>query len=234
LTILGPASYAQTQIWLDEQRRFYPDKPQVAFYNMPFLYRLSLNHILSIKQLRHALQLIIIKHQLFRTSLVFDTDRNQLMQIILNPEDDKDRLFPIIESIYETDEQLNNIMHDEQYNPELFDLAQGYVFRCHIVYHKQITSNNLLSDKDVLIFNFHNALFDLPSMDVFLNDLNQAYTLGQLSNSDNNALRYLDCKYEYLLKFLLLTYHFSALFRCCHRTTNADDCCKYVLARYTG
>ncbi len=230
MTIAGPASYAQNQIWLNERPRSHSDKAQVTNYHLSFFYRLSLNYTLSIKQLRHALQLIIIKYQSFRTSLVFDADRNQLMQKILNPEDDKDRLFPIIESIYETDEQLNNIMHDEQYNPELFDLAQGYVFRCHIVYHKQITSNNLLSDKDVLIFNFHNALFDLPSMDVFLNDLNQACTLGQLSNSDNNALHYLDCKYEYLLKFLLLTYHFSALFRCCHRTTNVDDCCKYVLA----
>ncbi len=197
MTILGPASYAQTQIWLDEQRRFYPDKPQVAFYNMPFLYRLSSNHTLSIKQLRHALQLTINKHQSLRTSLVFDTDRNQLMQRILNPEDDKDRLFPIIESIYETDEQLNNIMYDEQYNPELFDLAQGYTFQCHIIYHKRISPNDLLSDKDVLIFNFHRALYDFVSMDVFLDDLNQAYTTDQLPTNGDTDLRYLDCKYTY-------------------------------------
>ena len=64
----------------------------------------------------------------------------------------------------------------------IFDLAQGLVFRCHIVYYKQISSNDLLSDKDVIIFNFHHALFDFPSMDIFLHDLNQAYTTGQLSS----------------------------------------------------
>ncbi|CAF1551090.1 unnamed protein product, partial [Adineta ricciae] len=36
----GPASYAQARIWLDEQVRFDPDKPQVAIYNMPFLYHI--------------------------------------------------------------------------------------------------------------------------------------------------------------------------------------------------
>ncbi|CAF1660804.1 unnamed protein product, partial [Adineta ricciae] len=38
--IQRPASYAQARIWLDEQVRFDPDKPQVAIYNMPFLYHI--------------------------------------------------------------------------------------------------------------------------------------------------------------------------------------------------
>jgi hypothetical protein len=106
-------------------------------------------------------------------------------------------LFAFIQSTYETDEQLNIIMHEEKRNPQLFDLAHGLVFRCHIVHYNQISSKDLLSDKDVLIFNFHHALFDFPSMDVFLHDLNQAYTTGQLFIGDNTTLRYLDCKYEY-------------------------------------
>ena len=36
------------------------------------------------------------------------------------------------------------------------------------------------ADKDAIIFNFHHALFDFPSMNVFLHDLDQAYTTGQL------------------------------------------------------
>ncbi|UJR38884.1 hypothetical protein I4U23_031552 [Adineta vaga] len=35
---LAPASYAQARIWLDEKVRFDPDNPQVAIYNMPFIY----------------------------------------------------------------------------------------------------------------------------------------------------------------------------------------------------
>jgi hypothetical protein len=195
LTILEPASYAQTQIWLDERRRFLPEKPLMAIYNLPFLYRLSPYHTLSIKKLRNALQLIINKHQSFRTSLVFDTDKDKLMQRIFDQEHNNDNLPLIIESTYETDEQLNNIMHNEQNNSRLFDIVQGHIFRCHIVYHKKISKINLLGERDVLIFNFHHALFDLPSMDIFLDDLNQAYTTGQLPTNDNTSLRYLDCKY---------------------------------------
>ncbi len=105
----------------------------------------------------------------------------------------------MIESTYETDEQLIGIMHEEKRNAQLFYLAHGLVFRCHLVHCKQISSNDLLSDKDVLIFNFHHAFFDFPSMNVFLRDLNQAYTTSQLFIGDNTTLRYLDCKYEYFL-----------------------------------
>jgi hypothetical protein len=34
-------------------------------------------------------------------------------------------------------------------------------------------------------------------MNVFLDDLNQAYSAGQLTTDDDTALRYLDCEYEY-------------------------------------
>ncbi|CAF4387234.1 unnamed protein product, partial [Adineta steineri] len=54
-----PASFAQARIWLDERIRFDPDKPQVAIYNMPFVYRLQPGHTLSIKQLHQALHLTV-------------------------------------------------------------------------------------------------------------------------------------------------------------------------------
>ncbi|CAF1448006.1 unnamed protein product, partial [Adineta steineri] len=188
----APASFAQARIWLDERIRFDPDKPQIAIYNMPFVYRLQPDHTLSIKQLRHALHLTINKHPSLHTSLLFDTGKHLIMQRIIDMNDNSTQLFTSIESTYETDEQLNQILHDERRNPQLFDLAQGLVFRCHIIYYKQISSNHLLSHKDVLIFNFHHALFDFPSMNIFLHDLNQAYTTGQLLYDDNTTLRYLD------------------------------------------
>ncbi|CAF3939613.1 unnamed protein product, partial [Adineta steineri] len=190
----APASFAQARIWLDERIRFDPDKPQIAIYNMPFVYRLQPGHTLSIKQLRHALHLTVNKHPSLHTSLYCDIEKNLLMQRVITHEDknNKNNMFSIIETTYETDEQLNEILHDEKRNPQLFDLAQGLVFRCHIIYHKQISSNHLLSDKDVLIFNFHHALFDFPSVELFHHDLNQAYTTGQLLYDDNTKLRYLD------------------------------------------
>ncbi|CAF4211432.1 unnamed protein product, partial [Adineta steineri] len=187
-----PASYAQARIWLDERIRFDPDKPQIAIYNMPFVYRLQPGHTLSIKLLHQALQLTINKHPSLHTSLHFDTEMNLLMQRVITRKDNYTDMFSFIESTYQTDEQLNQILHDERRNPHLFDLAQGLVFRCHIIYYKQISSNHLLSHKDLLIFNFHHALFDFPSINIFLHDLNQAYTIDQLLCDDNTTLRYLD------------------------------------------
>jgi NRPS condensation-like uncharacterized protein len=175
---------------------------------MPFLYRLLSQHTLSIKQLLYALQLIVIKHQSLRTSLVFDKENNRLMQQIID-RNDNNKLFALIESTFETDDQLNEIMHDEKRNSQHFDLAEGPVFRCHLVFHKQISSNDLLCDKDAIIFNFHHALFDFPSMNVFLHDLNEAYTTGQLPKNDETVLRYLDCKYKYISYFSFISHTLS-------------------------
>ncbi|CAF4019986.1 unnamed protein product, partial [Adineta steineri] len=192
----APASFAQARIWLDEKIRFDPDKPQIAIYNMPFVYRLHSGHTLSTEQLRHALHLTVNKHPSLHTSLHFDIQKNQLMQRVITHEDknynNNNDMFSIIETTYETDEQLNKILHDETRNPHLFHLDQGFVFQCHIIYYKQISSSDLLSDHDLLIFNFHHALFDFPSMKVFHHDLNQAYTTSQLLYDDKTNLRYLD------------------------------------------
>ncbi|CAF0996698.1 unnamed protein product [Adineta steineri] len=189
----SPASFAQARICLDERIRFNPNNPQTAIFNMPFVYRLHSHHTLSVQHVRYALELIVTKHQSLRTSLHFDIQKNLLTQRVITHEDkNNNNMFSFIETTYATDKQLNMILYDEMRNPHLFDLAQGLVFRCHIIYYKQISSNHLLSHRDILIFNFHHALFDFPSMKVFLHDLNQAYTTSQLLYDDNNNLRYLD------------------------------------------
>jgi hypothetical protein len=168
---------------------------------MPFLYHLPPRHTLSTKQLRHALQLIVTKHLSLRTSVIFDTEKNLLMQKIIDLHSGNKELFTFIESIFETNEQFNNIMHNERRNSQLFNLAQGLVFRCHLVHQNQISSNDLLCNKDIIIFNFHHALFDFPSMNVFLHDLDQAYTTGELTTDDNTVLRYLDCKFQFFILY---------------------------------
>lgn len=167
---------------------------------MPFLCRLSPNHTLSIKQLRHALELVMMKHPSLRTSLVFDAEKNTLMQRIIdsNNDNNNNEFFTVIESIFETDEQLNDILHDERRNCQHFDLTHGLVFRCHILQYNQTFTNDLLNEKDAIIFNFHHALFDFISFNLFLTDLNQAYITNQLFNVYNTTLRYLDCKYFFL------------------------------------
>jgi anion-transporting ArsA/GET3 family ATPase len=175
---------------------FDPVNPQIAIYNMPFLFRLApSSHTLSVTQLRQALHLLVMKHLSLRTALRFDTDHNQLMQHII-PLDHDQSLFTLIESTFSTEEELNQIMYNEKRNSQIFHLAQGLVFRCHLVYHETNSSHDLLTDQDALIFNFHHALFDFPSMDIFLRDLDQAYTSGHLDTGDELSLRYLDCEYS--------------------------------------
>ena len=176
---------------------------------MPFLYRLTPDSSLSVQQLQHALQLTLIKHPSLPTSLFYDSNTNTLMQKITQLDTshaaNTNQLYSFVESTYQTNEQLDNIMHNEKVNPRLFDVALGLVFRCHLVYHKQTSSDGVLSHNDVIIFNFHYALFDFPSMDIFLHDLNQAYTTGQLpSDNDDGTLRYIDCERSFLLHHLLL------------------------------
>ncbi|CAF4072475.1 unnamed protein product [Adineta steineri] len=188
----APASFAQIRLLHDESFHFTPHISQAPIYNMPFFYSLDSYHTLSVQHLRHALQLTVTKHESLRTSLIFHKHNNRLMQQIIDFRQDNSTLFIFIESAYTTHEQLNHILHEERHNPQLFDLTQGLVLRCHLVYYKQITSDNVLSDKDLLIFNFHHALFDFPSMNIFFHDLDQAYTTGQLLYDDNTNLRYLD------------------------------------------
>jgi hypothetical protein len=170
---------------------------------MPFLYRLYPEHTLSIEQLRHALELILTKHLSLRTSLILNTEANRIMQRIIDSNDSDKCLFAFIESTFDTDEQLNDIMHNEKCNSQLFNLSEGFVFRCHLVHHNQISSNDLLTEKDLIIFNFHHSSFDYPSMNIFLRDLDQAHITGQLTTANNTTIRYLDCKYEYFVEYLL-------------------------------
>ncbi|CAF4017821.1 unnamed protein product, partial [Adineta steineri] len=188
----APASFAQTRLWHNESIHYTPCTSQVTIYNMPFVYHLHLHHTLSVQHFRRALQLIVTKHESLHTSLIFVKEKNILMQQIIDMNDNSRQLFTCIESTHETQEQFNAILYDEKYNPHLFNLAQGLVFRCHLVYHKQISSDNLLSDKDLIIFNFNHALFDSPSMSIFLHDLNQVYITSQLLYDDNTNLRYID------------------------------------------
>ena len=178
--------------------RFHSDKPLNAIHNMPFLFHLHPHHTLSIKRLHHALHLIIAKHLALRTSLIFDTNNNQLIQRINHPHDrdvdNKKQLFTFIQSTFDTNEQLTHIMHNEKSNAQLIDLAQGLVFRCHLVHYQELPNNDLLCDKDAIIFNFHHAAFDYPSMNIFLDDLHQAYTTELLPTDDHTTLRYLDCE----------------------------------------
>jgi hypothetical protein len=191
---LGPASYAQTNVWLNEQTHFQEENSCMPVNNMSYVYCLLSNNTLSITHLYRSLQQLVNKHQSLRASVIFDIQENLLMQHINDFTDNNNKLFTFIESTFQTDEQLNDIIYNEKCNSQLFDLAQGQVFRCHLVYYKQIPTDDLLCDKDAIIFNFHHILFDHYSMNIFLRDLHQTYTTDQFTSKNQTTLRYLDCE----------------------------------------
>ncbi|CAF4114823.1 unnamed protein product, partial [Adineta steineri] len=189
---MTPASFAQYRIWSRNQEDANTDQSSSAIHNMPFFYRLYRGDILSVEQLHHALQLVVTEHESLHTSLIYDSNKNKLIQRVLTQQDINNDMFTITESTYETDEELNTIIENEKCNPKLFDLTQGLIFRCHIIYYKQISSNNILTDKDIIIINFHHALFDYPSVNIFLHVLDQTYKTGQLPTNNATTLRYID------------------------------------------
>ncbi|CAF1539925.1 unnamed protein product [Adineta steineri] len=191
----APASYAQARIWLDERIRFNSKSSQVAVYNIPFLHQLSSGGTLSISKLRQALQHVLIKHSALRTSLYFDTNKNILTQKIIDHTDNKE-LFTFIESTFETDEDLNKIIYNERGNPNNFNLMIGIVCRCHVVYYKNIFQNGIICEKDALVFNFHHAVFDFPSMKMFRQNLDYAVAEQQMPMTVTNAF-WLDALHNY-------------------------------------
>ena len=74
---------------------------------MPFVYRLCPGDVLSTTRLHQALQKLIIKHQSLRTSLVFDTQTNMLMQRIIHPNENFNKSIIYIHRKLYT-KQMNN------------------------------------------------------------------------------------------------------------------------------
>nr|ACD54728.1 non-ribosomal peptide synthetase, NRPS-like protein [Adineta vaga] len=187
----APVSYAQSRIWQDEQVRFMRTKEVVAIHNMPFLYSIPSDNTISITKLRKALEHVVMKHPSLRTSIIFDIEKNELIQKIMTP-NGKENLFIFVESNFKTEKELSTIINDEYKNPNHFNLASGCVFRCHIARQHPIFSDDLLSKDDIVIFNFHHAIFDFYSMDIFNFDLNLAI-YGNLTTYDEHTnLRYFD------------------------------------------
>ncbi|CAF0752919.1 unnamed protein product [Adineta steineri] len=188
----GVASFAQNRLWMDEQVRFHEsNNEQVSVFNELLIYKLTSLTSLSIDRLRHALKLIVTKHVILRTAVIFDEER--LIQKILpiSPEHYE------IQITYVTNElNIKKIFYDEETNRSLFNLEQGKVFRCHLLLQ---SSDNDLKHNDIIIFNFHHIAIDGSSIQVFIDDLRQNLTTEELSCDDQECITYLDySQYERL------------------------------------
>ncbi|CAF3036926.1 unnamed protein product [Rotaria sp. Silwood2] len=203
--IHAEASFAQARIILDEQIRFHSSDNDagIAIYYIPLFYQLSKGS-LSIKRLRRALQQITKKHTSLRTSLGFDPIKGSLTQSI-HPHDAQD-WFTFSESTVNDVNTLKNIFMNDLTIKTNFDLAKGQVCHFHVVHHQlstQSDNEDLLYVGDCILFTFHHAVFDGESVDIFINDLREAYTNEEKFSINNTkaALQYIDCKLLMVTEF---------------------------------
>ncbi len=148
---------------------------------------------LSIDRLQRAIRYVLSKHQILRTSLIFNNDDGTLKQCIT----DNHQTFTIAnEQIFKNKNELDNIFYEMTINPNLFDLSNGRVFHCQIL--RQAKSidenknNEFITNCDVLIIAFHHVAFDRSCRLIFYNDLCVAYNDDLTMSVNEETLQYVD------------------------------------------
>ena len=193
---IGVASFAQQRLWMDEQVRFHQSINELtSVYNELLIFKLSSITPFSISRLRRALSLVIAKHSVLRTALVYQNDK--LIQKVLSISCD---IYNLEVTHVISDIHVRQVLHDEETNRSLFDLEKGRVFRCHVLLHLSNNENDCnLKENDLILFNFHHSAIDGSSIPIFINDLRQALSMKELSYNSEDNITYLDyAQYERL------------------------------------
>jgi hypothetical protein len=182
-SFIGRASYAQESVWLAEQTRFIQQTPSVSPYNTSSIYRIDSGH-LSIKECLRAIDLIVARHMVFRTRLIFNVECGYLQQSIIEVTPNGRRSYPVYLSTVQSEHEFKALGFQET----LMSLDDG-VFRCHFVRYGH-TNQDALKQGDFIIFTFHHGSFDATSVDLFLNELTLAYSGSY--NPQGPFLQYID------------------------------------------
>ncbi|CAM2725854.1 unnamed protein product [Rotaria socialis] len=186
----GKCSFSQERIWIDEQIResLIKNDENLYNYNRLIVYKID-DGYLSIKRLHKSIELVLNKHEIFRTSLEYDLNENYLKQTI--NKFDKDnysyRLTYLNDNNIET---INKIIYNEEISTD-FDLNKGKIFRYHLLKQMNDDNKNTLFKNDYILFIFHHSSIDQYSIYLFLKDLTNAYQNEKL-NSNENQLRFID------------------------------------------
>ena len=171
---VGPASFAQTRLYLDERVRFGSGRDGVSIYHIPIVLEI-VGAPISLMKLQRAIDKVIEKHKVLRTRLVFEESEGEVRQEIVEcPSCDL-----IVTTVDAKKDDLSEILYDEETNVTLFDLSKGRVFRCHAIRRSISSDEDFLMPSDIVVFNFHHASFDGSSIDLFFFDLHRAYSSDQ-------------------------------------------------------
>ncbi|CAF1408209.1 unnamed protein product [Adineta steineri] len=195
------ASFAQERIFLDEQIRF--SNKHILYKNFVVL-RVA-EGVLSINRVLQALQLVLKKHEVLRTSLVFNNDDSTLQQYVT---DNHNTVTFLDQQTFESDNELQNIIYRTVINPDLFDLSSGRVFSCQILQRQKTTHEtahtDFLEKCDVLVLYFHHAAVDGTSIPILLNDFYNAFRNNMTVSLDEQSVKYIDyAVYERIMDMTL-------------------------------
>jgi hypothetical protein len=200
--IVGPASFAQERIFLDEQIRF-ASKNNNVIYLIPQFYRITstTDHV-SISRLLHALEAVIARHNILQTALYLGTSGTMIQRCLdttVTNEDMKSYGFSISNLPHNNDDDdIDKTIEDIINHPHLFDLSKGRVIHCHILRYCRpddgLSSKNddLLFKDDCILFCMHHSAFDGTSTSIFLHDLALAYETNCSLPMNDNTLQYID------------------------------------------
>ncbi|CAM4963295.1 unnamed protein product [Rotaria socialis] len=137
----GKCSFSQERIWIDEQIResLIKNDENLYNYNRLIVYKID-DGYLSIKRLHKSIELVLNKHEIFRTSLEYDLNENYLKQTI--NKFDKDnysyRLTYLNDNNIET---INKIIYNEEISTD-FDLNKGKIFHLTNAYQNEKLNSN--------------------------------------------------------------------------------------------
>ncbi|CAF5015789.1 unnamed protein product [Rotaria sp. Silwood1] len=186
----GKCSFSQERIWIDEQIResLIKNSEDLYNYNRVIVYQIE-DGFLSIKRFRQSINILLDKHEIFRTSLDYDADQHCLQQTINHTSNDLysyELTYVDINDI----EKVSNIIYNEQIS-KYFDLNKGKIFRCHLLKENAQDKNHLVKNDYILLI-YHHSAIDQYSIYLFLKELTEAYKNGKLNKDDKYQLRYID------------------------------------------
>ncbi len=140
MNIIGPISFAQESIWLDELFRFRTEDDSSAVYHIVLVFYLALyddDQDLFMSRLRSSLRLVWDKHASLRTCFYNDKTKGVQQRILSSETIDTE----IRESWITSNDELLDIILDEETNRSHFNLVQGRVTRCHLIHQNNDINN---------------------------------------------------------------------------------------------
>ncbi|MFD2168469.1 amino acid adenylation domain-containing protein [Tumebacillus lipolyticus] len=152
-----PASFSQQRLWFLDQLT-----PENAIYNMPAALRLRGE--LNVAALEQSFVEIVNRHESLRTTIVMEADRLQQMIRSVQPFS-----LPVIDlqGVPEANREQEAKTRAEQEAQRGFDLAQGPLFRAHLL--------KLAAEDHVLVLNMHHIISDGWSVMLLIQELAVLY-----------------------------------------------------------